>query len=226
MFSRAVAPNVIPDASSLTAALAGIGMNLTSSSKLRQEPNIEDTLLFASAEAMEKSELRVLALLVTWFGVHFPWVNADRLTRLVLAHPSTRIRALWSALARWKRSDRRFTRLAKAYKGQRIDLVGTGSDFLIRRDGEDPRFENTPLRVARNVLRDRAHDVLPPRQLAVHHYAYRYRVLIGPSYRADMWAALDREPTVSAAELARRTYGSFATAWHVKRAFGLLQKNP
>jgi len=40
-------------------------MNLTSSSKLRQEPNIEDTLLFASAEGMEKSELRVLALLVT-----------------------------------------------------------------------------------------------------------------------------------------------------------------
>jgi len=65
VFSRAVAPNVIPDASSLTAALAGIGMNLTSSSKLRQEPNIEDTLLFASAEGMEKSELRVLALLVT-----------------------------------------------------------------------------------------------------------------------------------------------------------------
>jgi hypothetical protein len=201
-------------------------MNLTSAWKLHQEPNIEDTLLFASAEGMEKSELRVLALLVTWFGVHFPWVNADRLTRLVLAHPSTRIRGLWSALARWKRSDRRFTRLAKAYKSQRIDLVGTGSDFLIRRQGEDPRFEKTPLRVARNVLRDRAHDVLPPHQLAVHHHAYRYRVLIGPSYRADMWAALDREPTVSAAELARRTYGSFATAWHVKRDFVLLQKNP
>ena len=226
MFSRAVAPTFITDASSLTAALAGIGMNLTSSSKLHQEPNIEDTLLFASAEGMEKSELRVLALLVTWFGLHFPWVNADRLTRLVIAHPSTRIRGLWSALARWKGSDRRFTRLAKAYKGQRIDLVGTGSDFLIRRHGEDPRFEKTPLRVARSVLRDRAHDVLPPRQLALQHHAYRYRVLIGPSYRADMWAALDREPTVSAAELARRTYGSFATAWHVKRDFCLLQKTP
>ena len=51
---------------------------------------------------------------------------------------------------------------------------------------------------------------------------YRYRVLIGPSYRADMWATLDREPGLSAAELARRSYGSFATAWKVKQDWALL----
>ena len=45
-------------------------------------------------EAMERDDLRVLAVLVTWFGVHAPWVNADRLTRLVSAHPSKRVRAL------------------------------------------------------------------------------------------------------------------------------------
>jgi hypothetical protein len=33
---------------------------------------------------------------------------------------------------------------------------------------------------------------------------------------------LEMAPTLSAAELARRTYGSFATAWHVRRDFKLL----
>jgi len=46
--------------------------------------------------------------------------------------------------------------------------------------------------------------------------------MIGPAYRADMWAALEDDPTLSAASLARKTYGSFATAWHVRRDFGVL----
>jgi transcriptional regulator with XRE-family HTH domain len=36
--------------------------------------------------------------------------------------------------------------------------------------------------------------------------------------------ALEEEPTLSAAALARRTYGSFATAWHVQRDFALLSR--
>jgi hypothetical protein len=47
------------------------------------------------------------------------------------------------------------------------------------------------------------------------------RILIGPTYRADMWSALDDDSQLSAAELARRTYGSFATAWHVKQDHAL-----
>jgi len=45
---------------------------------------------------------------------------------------------------------------------------------------------------------------------------------MGPSHRADMWAALDANPSLSAAELARQTYGSFATAWQVKNDYRLL----
>jgi hypothetical protein len=41
-----------------------------------------------------------------------------------------------------------------------------------------------------------------------------------------MWAELDRDPSLSAAELARRSYGSFATAWHVKRDWQVLAKTP
>jgi FtsX-like permease family protein len=78
------------------------------------------------------------------------------------------------------------------------------------------------LRAPANVLRDRLADVLSPADLAKRHRAYHYRVMIGPSYRADMWAALERNPELSTAELARRTYGSFATAWRVKREFVVL----
>jgi hypothetical protein len=207
-----------PDA--LTAAMAGIGMNFAAAPA--PDPNIEDTLLFASIEAMESHDLRVLAVLVTWFGVHAPWVNADRLTRIVAARDSTRIRALWSALARWQGRDRRFARLAKLHASDRIDLLAVGTDFQLRRHGEDPRFAGGPLRVPANLLRDRAADVEPPTDLSRRHPTYRWRVMIGPTYRADMWAALEADPALSAAALARQTYGSFATAWHVRRDFALL----
>jgi hypothetical protein len=37
-----------------------------------------------------------------------------------------------------------------------------------------------------------------------------------------MWAAIEEDPTLSAAALARKAYGSFATAWHVRRDFELV----
>ena len=220
-FKRAIAPATIPEADTLTSALAGIGMNFAV--RPLRDPNIEDTLLFASVEAMEKDDLRVLAILVTWFGVHHPWVNGDRLVKLVGEHHSTRVRALWAALAQWQSTDRRFARLARSYRGDRLDLVAAGTEFQIRRYGEDPRFAQAPLRVPENMLRDRAQDVLTPAELAKRHRAYRFRVMMGPCYRADMWAALDEEPSLSAAALARRTYGSFATAWHVRRDYKILR---
>jgi hypothetical protein len=187
------------------------------------EPNIEDTLFFASVEAMERDDLRVLAVLVTWFGVHARWVNADRLTRLVAAQGTSRVRALWSALATWQAKDRRFARLGALYDGPRVDLQTVGSAFHIRKHGEDPRFSESRLRAAANVLRDRAADVLSPRDLALRHRAYRSRLRMGPTYRADVWVALEAAPHLSAAELARRTYASFATAWQAKQDFEILE---
>lgn len=208
----------------LTSYMAGIGMNFAASHF--PNPNIEDTLLFASIEGIEKEDLRMLAILATWFGVHAPWVNADRLTTLVAAQSSPRVRAFWSALSRWQKKDRRFARLALQYRGPRQDLMGTGTEYHLKRHGEDLRFKGGPIRVAANILRDRTADVLQPAELAQRHRAYRYRVIIGPSYRADMWAELEEDPTLSAAALARKTYGSFATAWHVHYDFGLLPKRP
>jgi hypothetical protein len=219
-FRRSATAATSLEGDELTAALVGIGMLFAA--KPAQDPNVEDTLLAAWAEGMEHDDVRVLAVLVTWLGVHHTWINADRLTRAVDAHPSPRVRAFWAAIARWLAKDRRLARLARLPHGGRVDVMRTGSDFQIKRRREDPRFEGGPLRVPAGVLRDRAQDVLTPAALAKKHRTYRQRVLMGPSYRADMWAELDRNPSLSAAELARRTYGSFATAWQVKQDRKLL----
>lgn len=182
-------------------------------------PDLEATLVRASFEGMEREDLRVLAVLVTWFGVHAATVNADRLTRLVSQQSSKRILAFWSPLARWRAADRRFVRMAQAFRGPRRDLLSVGTDFLVARHGDDERFAGSKLRVPANVLRDRPADVLQPAELASSHAAYRWRLVIGPTYRADMWAALEHQPDLSAAALARATYGSFATAWQVRRDF-------
>lgn len=219
-FSRAIVPSLLIDSEALTSRMVGIGMNFAASPA--RDPNVEDTILQASIEGMEKHDLRVLAVLVTWFGIHASWVNADRLTTLVAAQSSLRVRALWSALAAWQKNDRRFARLSRVYSGARQDVPETGAEFQVERHGEDVRFESTVIRAAANVLRDRSSDVLQSVALALHHRAYRYRIMMGPNYRADMWAALEKDPTLSAAALARITYGSFSTAWRVRRDFLLL----
>jgi hypothetical protein len=219
-FSRELAPERAPGHDALTSAMVGIGMGFATAAAI--EPNIEDTLFFASAEAMDGNDLRVAAILVSWFGVHHEWVNADRLTKLVATRGSERTCALWTALASWQARDRRYARLAGRYRGPRLDLLSTGSEFQIRRHGEDPRFAGTCLRVPANLLRGRADDVASPEELTRRHRTYHYRVMMGTSYRADCWAVLEVEPSLAAAELARRTYAAFATAWHVKRDFAIV----
>jgi hypothetical protein len=186
-----------------------------------RDPNIEDALLAASLEGTERGDPRVLAVLVTWFGVHSGRVNVDRLTRLVALTESKRVRAFRSALALWRGSDRRFARLAQAYHGARVDLLTARTDFQVARHGEDSRFAGSKLRVPANGLPDRPADVLAPAEIARQRSAYRWRLVIGPTYRVDMWAALERRPELSAAALARETYGSFASAWQARRDHAL-----
>ena len=220
-FSRAIAAPATPSHDDLTAALIGVGFLLAGEGT--PAPNIEDTLLWASVEGM-KGDFRVLSILATWLGVHSRYVNADRLTRIVKLQASQEVRALWSGLAHWQGKDSRWKRLGEIYEGPRVAPLPEGANFQIRRHGEDPRFAGTPLRVPANFLRDRVRDVLTPSELAARHFVYAARVQMGPTYRADMWAALKAEPTLSAAELARRAYGSFATAWSTRRDFAILAK--
>lgn len=220
---RIVRPRPIED-DELTAAMVGIGMQFGGHGA--RDPNIEDTLLAAATAGMENDDLRVLSILTTWFGVHARYVIASRFIKIVSACESERVRAYAAALATWHSADHRFAPLAQSNGRGRIDLLREGTDFQLRRRGEDPRFAKGPLRVPAGVLRDRTADVLSPQALAKRHRAYHWRIVIGPTLRADMWAAFEADPTLTAAALARRTYGSYGTAWHVRRDAALVNPGP
>ena len=220
-YKRVVTAMRLPQGEELTQAMVGIGMNFAADPA--ENPNIEDTLIAASKDGMEKDDLRVLSVLVNWLGTHHPWINVDRLIRALSKGKSTRVQAFWTAIAMWLNHDRRFTRLKKLYKGPRINLLRVGTEFQIERRGEDSRFQGTILLVPAGILRERPTDVLSPRDLADHHSTYRERVYMGPSYRADMWAILSKEPALTASELARYAFGSYATAWRVINDYKLLK---
>jgi hypothetical protein len=220
-FSRAASPEPMPAPDELTARMVGIGMSFAA--KAEADADIESTLLHASVLGMDDGDLRVLAVLTTWLGVHHTHVNADRLVRLVHAQRSERVRAYWAAVATWLKKDRRLARLAGAYEGSPIDLLPTGTAFHIRRRGADERFTGSKLSVPNGTLRDRREDVLSPELLVRRHAGYRNRVLMGPSFRADVWTALERAPTLSIADIARKASCSFATAWQAAQDYRLLR---
>jgi hypothetical protein len=97
-YSRAVAPTSAPETDALIEDMAGIGMNL--GGRANHRANIENTLFFASEEGMDRADLRVLSVLVTWLGVHGASVNVDRLAKLIEAGGSKRVRAFWEAVGR------------------------------------------------------------------------------------------------------------------------------
>jgi hypothetical protein len=202
--------------------MVGIGMNFAAEPQV--DADIETTLLHASELGMDEGELRVLSVLTTWLGVHHAHVNADRLVRLVGESPSLCVRAYWASVAAWLGKDRRFARLASGYDGAAVDLLPVGTDFQLKRRGEDERFAGTKVRVPRGTLRDRAQDVLIPEVLVGRHAGYRNRVLMGPSWRADAWTVLEQAPDLSIAEVARRASCSFATAWQAAQDFRLLRQ--
>ena len=205
----------------LTSHLIGIGFRLTGNGA--SHINIENTIFSASVEGME-GDLRILSLLVDWIDIHSERINADRLFRLISDTKNERVRAFWKSIGTWKGTDLRFRKFSKLYRGPRIDLLKSGTDFHIGRHGEDSRFKGTALRVPDKAgLRHRPSDILSLHELSRIHLPYHYRLIIGPTYRADMWAQLELISDMSAAELARSCYGSFATAWNVKREWGILK---
>lgn len=220
-FRRAIQPPPRPAPEVLTGQMVGIGMNFAS--QPIRDANIEDTLLHGSEVGMIEDDLRVLGVLVQWLEAHHGYVNADRLVRVVPGHPSPRVRAFWAAIARWLDKDRRLARLASAYHGPRIDLLEVGTAFHVERRGEDDRFARSPLVVPAETLRARAADVLTPSELVRQHAGYRNRVLMGPSWRADVWTLLEARPDTTVAEAARRAYCAFSTAWQTKQDFDLLR---
>lgn len=218
-FKRVFRPKEYATSDKLTADMISIGLRFGGESST--PANIEDTLIAASLEGVG-GDYRVLSLLTEWLDYHIFNVNADRLVQLVLELKDENVRRYWCAVSQWKRSDTRFKKLATLYKNR--FTIFDGVDFQIERNGEDPRFKDSIFRVANGTLRIRPKDITPPEMLKNEHPTYRARLLIGPTYRADMWAILDSEgPDIPAAEVARRAYGSFTTAHRVKRNWSILK---
>ncbi len=215
------APEPMPSYEVITARMIGIGLNFAGEPDV--DADIESTLLFASISGMEQDSLRTLSMLTTWLGVHHAHVNADRLIRLVGEQASDRVRAYWAAIAHWLKKDRRFARLEGFYDSPPVELLEVGTEFQIQRRGEDERFVGSKLRVPSSSLRDRAADVLTPDVLVKRHAGYRNRVLMGPSFRADVWTVLEKSQGLSVADVARRAACSFATAWQTAQDWKLLR---
>ena len=221
-FSRRVSAVEAPPPDELTARMVGIGMNFAA--EPRVDADIETTLLHASEAGMIQGDLRVLSVLTTWMGVHHARVNADRLVRLVGEAAADRVRAYWSAVAVWLGKDRRLARILKGYRGEPLPLLSAGNAFQLARRGPDERFAGSKLSVPRGTLRDRPDDVLTPETLVRRHAGYRNRALIGPTWRADVWTVLERDPELAIAEAARRASCSFAAAWQTAQDFRLLRR--
>jgi hypothetical protein len=205
----------------LDAQMAGIGFNFA------VEPNpdadIERTLLAAARLGMEGEDLRVLGVLVLWWQEHHLYVHADRFIQLSLQHRTPRLDALWSALAQLTAQDRRFAKLqALASAEQPVELLPVGNAFQIERRGADVRFAQSALSVPAGTLRERAGDILSREALVRQHPGYRHRVQFGPTWRADLWTALTRQPMLTTAQAARAVGCAFSTAWPIVRDFHLL----
>jgi len=223
-FKRIIFPREERSEDRLTSDMAGIGMNFNADPN--REANIEDTIYFASIDGMTKMDLRTLSVLVKWLESYYRWINVGRLTRIVDWCEHDRVKAFWTAVAIWKSTDIRFKKLSQIYKGPRVEVIPPpfDSSFHYTRHGENPKFKGGPLGAPANVLRDREMDVGSPENTSDFNLYIRYRIMMGPTCRSDMWAALEINPDLTPAELARQTYGSFPTAWQVKNDWEIVSR--
>lgn len=223
-FKRMIFPKDFLTNDKLTEAMADIGIRVGKRPALKS-PNIEDVLLSASLEALENQDWRTLSLVVQWFCAHSVIINVDRLTRMLIElEDHKKLIIFWSALAQTTKHDLRFKRLQELYKGKR-SLLGdnNSSKMLLKRNGEDERFKNTSLVVPNKMLRKRESDILELKELVKVHQGAYYRVMLGPSYRADCFCELMKDKLITASEAARLSYSSFKTAWDAKNDWEIIK---
>lgn len=220
-FKRILYPTHYSIEEKLTSDLVGIGFRLAAR-RPDLEPNIEDTLIAASLEGIRKSDFRLISLLVDWIQIHSSRINVDRLSKIAAVVQDDLVKAFWTGIGHWLSTDPRMLKLAKISSKPRRKLFGEAGDYRVSRFGEDDRFKGSAIIIPAGSLRSRPDDILSPSELAHQHSTYRWRILIGPTYRADMWALLEAEGNMRCMEIARRSYGSWPTAFAVMRDWALL----
>jgi hypothetical protein len=224
-FSRTV-PEVFSGAA-LDVAMRGIGMRVGASRlpESRASADLERTLVSVVHEALP-NDFRLLGVLLAWLEVHQERVNVPRIGRLIQEAARTPLtKAWWAAIGVWLgREDARWRALSKLYAGPRQDLDDpTVTTLQVQRSGEDARFQGGPMRVHSKLLRSRTADVEKPAVLASRHPLYFLRLLLGPNYRADVWAALDEQPDATPAQVARVVGCAYETARSVAKDWALAQ---
>jgi len=236
---RPIIPKTYKSGDDLAYDLIAIGFRLSGASASKA-PNLEETLVAASIDGLINHEPRVMSLLTDWITFHFDRVIVDRLYKMVnelKGKEFSMVRLYWCANTQRLSLDQRTgtRKLRELYSGARRNLLSAlegkpnsgddGTDLLIRKNGEDGRFSKTCLRVPLGYFRNRPRDVLTPRQLAKTHSYYRYRVMLGSTFRADMWAALSKNANLSASELAWKSFGNYVTARQTKAEYEIIKRN-
>jgi hypothetical protein len=97
--------------------------------------------------------------------------------------------------------------------------------MFIRMKGLDDRFEGTCIRVPKNLFSHRPQQIFSAESIARRHMGFRYRVMFGPSYRADIWALLRRNPDLSGYRLAKLAHCSTATALRIKQDYEIVKRD-
>ena len=225
---------IIQTGKSLDSDLRAIGFNL-SGRKKPTDPNIESVIISASIEAVNNKDNRIGGLLVDWITIHYLRINVDKLTKFIFSLSDIEykfVKIFWCANAqRLFAKDQRFKRLSESYKGRRVNFADRfikkgqrkSTKMLIEIKGEDERFKRTCIRVPKGYFSERPHQIFPVSVIAKNHLIYRYRVMMGPSYRADLWALLDNDPSISAYALGKKAHCSYRAAYMVKKDYELLK---
>lgn len=221
-YRRVDAPREFFSGKELSARLSGIGVRFAVDPV--RDPNIEDVLLSAANEAIFGGDSRLWGLLFEWWHAHHPYVNAERLVRVLREVGRPKLTAFFSGLAQTIHPCGRFRTLAAMYRGKRLVMVHERYRYRLTRDGEVARFKGTCLAVPNGFYKPRPADVLTPQQLCSWHRGYRCRVEIGPTYRADLWAACEARWPQTLHALAKAAYCSKSAARRVAHDYALTSR--
>ena len=224
---------IIKGGSSLDSDLRAIGFNIHCKKK-SIDPNIEASIVSASVEAVNHQDNRIGGLLVDWITVHYLRINVDRLTKFVFNLSDSEykfVKIFWCANAqRLFVKDQRFKRLSGLHKGRRINFADRffknrkqkTTKLLIEIKGEDERFKRTCIRIPKGYFSERPYQIFPVSVVAKNHLPFRYRIMMGPSYRADLWALLESDSNISAYALGKKAHCSYRTAYIAKKDYEFL----